>query len=170
MPATPSSILWLTTFGLGNLRPAPGTWGSLPPINIAAFIIAINLGPGTEASWLYYGSMVIVTLLFSGACVVFGDVGEAYFGKKDHGSIVADETAGQAVTLLFITPAMLATPALAAFSLAFAFFAFRILDIVKPWPADAMQSLPGGWGVLLDDILAGVLAGLVLLATFSLAT
>ncbi|MFN5958538.1 MAG: phosphatidylglycerophosphatase A [Planctomyces sp.] len=57
-----------------------------------------------------------------------------------------------------------------AYSLAFAFVAFRVCDIVKPFPANIIQRAPAGWGILLDDLFAGVYAGLaVLAATMALA-
>lgn len=145
----------LTVFGLGRLRPAPGTWGSLPPVVLAGLMIAAGIAPG---SGLFEGVLVAVMLFFSGACIVQGDLAESVFGKKDHGNIVADETAGQSVTLLFLAflPASaLATPLATAFTLVLCFLAFRAMDIVKPWPADATQKFPAGWGVLIDDLFAG---------------
>src|SRR5690606_9857230 len=97
-------------------------------------------------------------------CVTQGDRAEARFLKKDPSQVVADETAGQAVTLMFIPP-MAGAGAAAAFSLIFAFLAFRLLDIVKPWPARQIQRIPGGWGVVLDDLAAGVYAGLIVWLT-----
>ncbi|MFI4872370.1 MAG: phosphatidylglycerophosphatase A, partial [Phycisphaerales bacterium JB061] len=87
----------LTTFGLGRLRPASGTWGSLPPPAIAYLLVLAGLGPG---SGLYEAVIIAILLIFSAACVLQGDMAEAVFGKKDHGSIVADETAGQCIPLL----------------------------------------------------------------------
>lgn len=155
----------LTVFGLGRLRPAPGTWGSMPPIVIAGLLIALGFGPA-EAPVIYIGTLVAVMLFFSAACIAQGDVAEAVFGKKDHGNIVADETAGQCVTLLpfaLLPAAAFATPATTMFTLIFAFLAFRAMDIAKPWPANGFQKLPAGWGVLIDDLLAGGYAFLIML-------
>jgi len=76
--------------------------------------------------------------------------------------VVADETAGQCVTLLMIPTAMLGTPLSAFLTLLGAFLLFRAFDILKPWPAGAMQNIRGGWGILLDDWVAGFMAGVVI--------
>ena len=153
----------LTVFGLGRLRPAPGTWGSMPPVVMAGLLIALGVAPGS--GW-FEGAMILVMLFFSAACVVQGDLAESVFGKKDHGNIVADETAGQCVTLVFLSilpAAALATPIAVAFTLVLCFLAFRAMDIVKPWPADATQKFPAGWGVLIDDLFAGFYGFLIVL-------
>ena len=72
--------------------------------------------------------------------------------------VVADETAGQAIPLLFLPAAAAITPGRAAISLAVAFVLFRLMDIIKPFPANRIQSLPGGWGIVMDDLIAGVIA------------
>lgn len=154
----------LTVFGLGRLRPAPGTWGSMPPVAVAGLLIALGVAPG---SGVFEGVMILIMLFFSAACVAQGDLAEAVFGKKDHGTIVADETAGQCVTLAFLAllpSAALATPLAVAVTLVLCFLAFRAMDIAKPWPADATQKLPAGWGVLIDDLFAGFYGFLIVLA------
>jgi phosphatidylglycerophosphatase A len=156
----------LTVFGLGRLRPAPGTWGSLPPVALAAALFAMDLTPGS--GW-YELVLAGIGVVFAAACVVQGDLAEAVLGKKDHGSIVADETAGQCVPLLILPSAGMATPALAAFTLVLAFLAFRAADIVKPWPARQIQSLRAGWGVLADDLVAGLYAAAIVHLAAALA-
>lgn len=138
----------------------------MPPIVIAGLLIAAGLGP-FEAPLVYVIVLTTVMVFFSAACVIQGDLAEAVFGKKDHGNVVADETAGQCVTLLpfaLLPAGAFATPAVTMFSLVFAFLAFRAMDIVKPWPADRLQAVPGGWGVLIDDLFAGAYAFLIVLA------
>lgn len=76
-------------------------------------------------------------------------------GKDDPGEIVIDEVAGMWLALLFLPKSIL------LFSLAF--ILFRIFDITKPWIIGKIQSLHGGFGIMLDDILAGILARLILL-------
>ncbi|MBX3384317.1 MAG: phosphatidylglycerophosphatase A [Phycisphaeraceae bacterium] len=152
----------ITTFGLGTLRPAPGTWGSLPPVVLAALLMAVGLGPD-QSPWIFRGVFAVMLVVFSWACVRDADAAEARFGRKDPSEVVADETAGQCIPLLMLTGTVMTSPALAAASLLYAFFAFRVLDIIKPWPAFMLQRVPGGWGILLDDLFAGFYAGLLLL-------
>jgi phosphatidylglycerophosphatase A len=150
-------LLWITVGGLGHLRPAPGTWGSLPPVLAAAALIAWGLDPaGTP--WAYYPIMVVICLWGCAGCIVQGDRAEVRFGRKDPSEAVADETAGQAVTLLAVLPGTVGTAANAATMLVAAFLLFRVFDIIKPWPARGLQRIPGGWGILIDDLLAGVYA------------
>jgi len=151
---------FITTFGLGYWRPASGTWGSLPPIMLALALQALRLGPATHP-WLFTGVFAIVLIAFSAACIAQGDAAEARWGK-DPSNAVADETAGQCIPLLFLPPAAFSTPALSLFTIGFAFFAFRLLDIAKPFPARQLQRLPAGWGILIDDLVAGLYALLVL--------
>lgn len=163
MTRAPRSLI--TVFGLGFLRPAPGTWGSLPPVLLAALLLVAGLGPGNHPI-IYNGSLVAVMIFFSVACIAEGDAAEARSIRgKDPSESVADETAGQCLPLLFLPGAALTTPAVTAFTLCFAFVAFRLLDIVKPWPASALQRVPAGWGILLDDLVAGVMAMVIVQAT-----
>ena len=74
--------------------------------------------------------------------------------------VVADETAGMA--LCFMLMPAISNGIGAAISLVMAFLFFRALDIVKPWPASALQETPGGWGVVLDDLVAGFQAAALL--------
>ncbi|MGP1273448.1 MAG: phosphatidylglycerophosphatase A family protein [Phycisphaerales bacterium] len=159
---------FLTVFGLGRIRPAPGTWGSMPPVVVAGVLIALGLGP-QDAPAVYLLVLAAIMLFFSAACIAQGDMAEAVFGKKDHGNVVADETAGQCVTLMVLPAAALATPLLAAFTLVLCFLCFRAMDIVKPWPANGLQKWPAGWGVLVDDLLAGLYAALLVHACAAIA-
>ena len=148
--------LFLSGFGTGYLPVAPGTWGS-------AAVVGIYLLVGWKCPdrLVLLGVMGIVAIASSLACVAFGRLAETIWGKKDPGQCVADEWAGQAVARLWlpILPRMgylgLAIPA------AGAFVAFRVFDIFKPPPARQLEKLPHGWGVLLDDIAAGVYANIV---------
>lgn len=152
----------VTTFGLGFMRPASGTWGSLPPAALAAGMVM----SGQAGGWLYYTAMVVITVLFSLACVKFGGVAEAEFGKKDPGKVVADETAGMAVTLLALPTWWVTDANRLLVYVGAAFVLFRVADIIKAPPARGLQRLTGGWGILIDDLIAGVQAG-VLLVVFA---
>ena len=80
---------------------------------------------------------------------------ETYFKRKDPGHVVIDEIAGQLVALLFMAP----TPG----RLIGGFFLFRLFDILKPYPARRLEALPGGTGIMLDDLVAGAYANVALL-------
>jgi phosphatidylglycerophosphatase A len=156
-------LLFSTTLGLGRLRPAPGTWGSLPPPAIAYLLVLAGFGPTSTLYWLVIG---LVFIAFCIGCILEGDLAEAVLGKKDHGSVVADETAGQCIPLLALAwaPASVVTgwwPAM--LTMGGSFLAFRLTDIIKPPPAMQIQKLPSGWGVLLDDLVAGIYAAILVL-------
>lgn len=146
-------------FGLGRLPLAPGTWGSLPPAVVFGLMCQLNVCP-----LLIVIVMAAFVLAGSVVCVVLAPDVIAATGKADPGEIVADELAGQAVTFLAV-PFLFTGPVSAGqiwtiAGLGFVFF--RILDIAKPWPIRKLEKLPQGWGVLADDLLAGVCAGIIL--------
>jgi len=94
----------------------------------------------------------------------FAPAAIAATGKNDPGEVVADEFAGQALTFLFspflamgtAAPRQILITAFAGFTL------FRLFDIFKPWPIRKLEKYPAGWGILADDLLAGVFAWIVL--------
>jgi phosphatidylglycerophosphatase A len=157
---TPIGKLLITTFYLGLLRPAPGTWGSLPPPALAALLMLAGFTPGGsvvgQPSLVYHAALLGVLVVFSAACVWFGRDAEWTFGKKDPGSVCADETAGQCLPLMFLPAAASQSPVHILGVCALAFLAFRVFDILKLWPARGLQRLTGGWGILVDDLIAGV--------------
>lgn len=150
---TTTGRMFLTTFGLGRLRPAPGTWGSMPPVVLAGAMMASG-----APAWSINLALTVVLVVFSAACVVYGDAGEAYFNTKDPSSVCADETAGQCLPLLALPASATGSFPRLAITLVGAFLLFRVLDILKPWPARGLQKLPSGWGVLIDDLVVGVQA------------
>ncbi|MBM4108388.1 MAG: phosphatidylglycerophosphatase A [Phycisphaerae bacterium] len=150
----------ITVWGLGHLRPAPGTWGSLPPIVLGAALWTVGLGP-ERAPCVFSGVMLALLVVFTLVCAAQGDRAEGAFGRKDPSEAVADETAGQCIPLLLLPGAAFESAGLALFTLAYAFLAFRAFDILKPWPARQVQRVPGGWGIVLDDLVAGVYAALL---------
>ena len=108
--------------------------------------------------------MIFLALLGSVACVRFAPVAIEATGKNDPGEVVADEFAGQAITFLSI-PFLLAdtTTISQIWGIAIlGFFIFRVFDVIKPWPIRKLEKLPKGWGILADDLLAGVYAAIVL--------
>lgn len=147
----------ITGLGLGFMRPFPGTWGSLPPVVLAAILLVAG-----APAWAYNGSIALMFVVFSAACIFAGDRAEARFGRKDPSQVVADEVAGQCLPLLFLPAVAQGGIGPAGFTIFFAFFAFRVFDILKIWPARQIQVIPGGWGILLDDLVAGLQAWIVL--------
>ena len=147
-------------FGLGWLPLVPGTWGSLPP----AIIFGLMCQFGASALWV---SAVMVVLAVAGSlvCVEFGPAVIAATGQVDPREVVADELAGQALTflaILFVASGALSTRQIWLTAL-IGFVLFRVFDIAKPWPINGLQKLPEGWGILADDLMAGVYAAIVLL-------
>lgn len=154
--------LCLTTLGLGFLRPAPGTWGSLPPCALAFACMTLGVSSGALLNWL-----LIVLFVASVMCIAFGKYSEKRFGRKDAAEVVIDETAGQCLPLIAIPGAWrglvsISLPAWleAGVLVATAFVLFRICDIYKPWPARPAENLPHGAGILADDLVAGLYAAL----------
>jgi len=158
----PRLTWWLATgFGSGYLRPAPGTWGTLA--GLAAWLLLVGTvrrSAGGPATGILLAAPLVLTLV----AVWASERVVRETGLKDPSFIVIDEWAGVwfALTPLLFT----ATPRpeswlLMAARLAAPFLLFRLFDIWKPGPVDAAQRLPGGWGVVLDDVLAGLLAGLL---------
>lgn len=153
-----AATFWLTAGGLGLLRPAPGTWGSLPP----AALVCLMLGVGSPM-WATGLALVALCLVSTWACIRWGDDGERGFGAKDASSIVIDEVAGGAVAampLAFINGAgWIEAVVLSGLS----FLLFRVFDIWKPGPIRLMQRWRSGLGVVADDLAAGSLAGVVIM-------
>lgn len=164
----PRLAWWIATgFGSGYLKPAPGTWGSLA--GLGAWLLLVNavrrlggMAPAwaTWAPWLLLGAPVLLALVsvWASSRVV------AETGLKDPCFIVADEWAGMwfALTPLLFTVTLQPQPWLLwAARLVAPFMLFRLFDIWKPGLVDAAQRLPKGWGVVMDDVLAGLLAALL---------
>ena len=131
---------WLATcFKIGHLPIAPGTWGSL------AAVIGWWL-------WLQYlDPLVFIVLIITIFTIgVFAtNIIIDHTGEKDPSRVVIDEVAGQWLGLLMLPDGTL--------YIAGAFILFRFLDILKPWPIRHLEQFPKGWGVMLDDMLAGLL-------------
>jgi phosphatidylglycerophosphatase A len=152
---------WLVScFGLGYLPVAPGTWGSLPPAIIFALMYQFGV-PGLTISIV----MAVLTIVGSLVCVWLAPVVIAATGKSDPREVVVDEFAGQALTFLqaaFLIPDTFTLKQVWITAI-IGFLLFRLFDIVKPWPIHGLQKLPRGWGILIDDLLAGVYAAICLI-------
>lgn len=138
-------VLFLATGGyLGHVPIAPGTFGSLPGLLICLGMSRISLDYA-----------VLLTLVLTGVAIVIAQQAKELIGGKDPSSIVIDEITGMTVTLLGIP--------LTPFSLILGFLVFRALDILKPFPIRHLdQNVPGGAGIVLDDVMAGVYGNLLI--------
>jgi phosphatidylglycerophosphatase A len=150
-----------TVLGLGDRLPAPGTTaGSLPAIVGWWFAMVLLDDPTGRLVATASGAMVAV-------CVgVWASAVESdRRGAGDPGPVVIDEVAGQWVTMLPVLVLLDGPTAVSLGAAAVAgFLLFRIFDIAKPGPVRALERLPGGVGIMADDIAAGVLAAMVLAA------
>lgn len=141
-------------FGSGLLKPAPGTWGTLAAIPL--YLVYASLFSVYDV-WLYT-SIVIVSFIIG---IYFCAKTSHDLGVHDHSDIVWDEFVGLWVTLFFVAPTWQ--------NIALAFVLFRIFDIVKPWPIRSIdKNVHGGFGIMLDDVLAGVYACICLHLILSL--
>ena len=133
-----------TVLGVGYVPVAPGTCGS-----------AVGL-----LVWIVWPASPVVQATVIGALFVIGSwssgVAERHFGTTDPAPVVIDEVMGMLITL-FLNPVSWA-------GAAGAFLLFRIADVVKPFPADRVERLSGGLGVMADDVVAAVYANLALRA------
>jgi phosphatidylglycerophosphatase A len=160
MYRAPRSAWWLATgFGSGYLKPAPGTWGSLAGVAAWLGLVWVIRGWALPA-WVFLAAPLALTLMAVWAAD--GVVQET--GQEDPPFVVADEWAGVwiALTPLLFTSTLQPQPwSLWAVRLVAPFLLFRLFDIWKPGVVDRSQHLPGGWGVVMDDVLAGLLAALL---------
>jgi phosphatidylglycerophosphatase A len=151
MTTTPSlslkdpATLLATWFGAGLLPKAPGTWGSLAALPFAWALTALGGRPLLA---------VAAVLLFPAGCWAAGQVGRI-LGRGDPGCVVVDEVVGLWIVLLAAPPGLLAW--------VIGFALFRLFDIVKPWPISwADREVKGGLGIMLDDVLAGLIGAAVM--------
>jgi phosphatidylglycerophosphatase A len=155
-------LLLATAGGLGLLKPAPGTWGSLPPVAVAVALTPL----GWPAVLI---GLAVLFVASSIACIGLAGWYEKHFGRADPGQVVCDEVAGMSLCLLLL-PWHDPDWRDALVQAGLAFLLFRLFDIFKPPPIDQSQRLPGGWGVLIDDLLAGIAAAGVLWGLWWLAS
>ncbi len=145
--------------GLGFLRPAPGSWGTALPA--ALFFLALYGGLAERTRTLL---MLALGLLASILLIAYGKWAAAYFREPDPGQCVLDEYAGFAVTIALvpIPPWCVShgTGGLFLFTAAL-YMLFRLTDTLKLPPANYLERLPWGWGILCDDLAAGIQANLI---------
>jgi len=155
--------LAITTFGVGYLPLAPGTWGSIVGvlIYIATRRAAVFFDRSVSVNYPWFdaynaATIALLYVLFFLFCfVALWASGRSceLFGDKDPSQAVVDEVIGQLVTFFFV-PFGISWPFILT-----GFVLFRVFDIWKPYPINDLQNLPGGLGVCADDFLAGIYAG-----------
>ena len=141
--------------GTGYLPLAPGTWGSAAVVGI---FVAVAFAACGSPYWTG-AAMAAVLAAASAACVALGPFAEKHWGRKDPTRCTLDEWAGQALALIALPMGQGWYDWLIA--AAAGFVTFRVFDIIKPPPARDLEKLPGGWGILADDLAAGVYANAV---------
>jgi phosphatidylglycerophosphatase A len=135
-----------TFFGAGLGKPGPGTWGSAAAVLLwAAFAWAAHPSRTTLLIALLAGIVVSIAVGVPAATVAARES-----GRHDPGFVVVDEVAGQWIALL-------GSPADWRHAL-IALVLFRLFDITKPFPARQLERLPKGWGIVFDDVAAGLYA------------
>ena len=132
-----------TFFYVGHLPYAPGTWGTVAAVPLYYLISGIP-------EYLYIALTLAIVLV----SVWAAGIAEGIYGKTDPGQIVADEVSGYLVTMILVVPTQT--------NIIIGFVLVRIFDMLKPPPARQAERLPGGWGVVMDDVMSGVYANIVL--------
>jgi phosphatidylglycerophosphatase A len=156
-------LAWLivTGGGLGAIPLMPGTFGTLGGVVIAG-VIGLCVQPPL---WQMVG-LAVALVVVCAANVLLGGWCERFFAGKDPQSVVIDEIAGYLLAAIITWPLTFAGNSLfpLTYELAAVFLLFRVFDIVKPFPAQHAERLPKGWGVLMDDLVAGLFAAAALWA------
>jgi len=143
-PITVLALAVATVGGIGYAPVAPGTFGSIAGLAVWWLLPA----------WAVVHAIAIAILFVVGSWA--GNVAETHFQKIDPGQVIIDEVMGMLITL-FLNPVGWAGALLA-------FFLFRLFDVIKPYPSNRFEALPGGVGVMADDGMAAVYANLALRA------
>ena len=149
-PASAHKTLWAWTvatfWGAGLGKPGPGTWGSIAALLLwAAYAWGFHPAPQLLLIALVVGIALSIALGIPAATIAAGES-----GRHDPGFVVIDEVAGQWIALLGSRANWQ--------SAILALVLFRLFDITKPFPARQLESLPEGWGIVFDDVAAGLYA------------
>ena len=149
------SFWWAVGFGSGLIRPAPGTWGSLLGVLLG---VPLLLAPSP-----FFALMAGVLAVTAISIFAINSI-ERQTGVHDAPEIVIDEVAGQWLAMLPLA----FVPDYGIAELLASFILFRIFDIIKPWPIVLLdRHVSGGFGVMVDDLVAGVFAAAALWASLS---
>jgi phosphatidylglycerophosphatase A len=180
------SMVLATCFGLGYLPKAPGTWGSLAGVLLACIFLK---GWPVQAKLTFdlivlvhqLDAILLVLVIVALVGVWTSSRTSMFLGVKDPQSVVIDEVSGQLITILLGTLTFYHAPpgkfdvqivgaAWAGFGhgtidwrpIAAGFVLFRLFDIWKPFPIRRLEKLPGGWGIMADDWMAGIYAAILM--------
>jgi phosphatidylglycerophosphatase A len=135
-----------TFFGAGLGKPGPGTWGSVAAVLLwAAFAWGVHPSAQVLLAALAVGILLSIALGIPAATIAAREG-----GRHDPGFVVIDEVAGQWIALLGCVPGWR--------SGLIGLVLFRLFDITKPFPARQLEQLPEGWGIVFDDVAAGLYA------------
>ncbi len=135
-----------TFFGAGFFPVAPGTFASLLTALLYKYLL-------DRWALTWFGALIVLVFL-SGVATAGAYAKE--LGRKDPHPIVIDEVCGQLITYILV-------PGLWV-NVAVGFFLFRVFDVIKPYPIRKLENLPRGWGIMADDVLAGVYSAVLLQA------
>lgn len=154
-PGRRAALLFSSGLLTGYIPVASGTFATLLAVALLYPLRSLNVAQFPAG--LIFAAFLVVAIAVA---IALSDLAERTYGEKDSHKIVVDEIVGFFVTMTFVPfhwPHVIA-----------AFFLFRLFDIVKPPPIHRSQSLPGGWGVVADDVLAGLYACLIVHALMAL--
>jgi phosphatidylglycerophosphatase A len=157
-PVDALALFVASGFGSGFIPFAPGTFGSLVGLLIAYGLITVF---GDHAP-LLQNSLIITSALLAALGIWSGSRAEKILARKDASQIVIDEVCGQLISFVFIAPNLVQPGLQWRWWLVIGFALFRIFDIFKPYPIGELQHFNGGLGVMMDDILAGIYAAVIL--------
>jgi len=154
------AVIVATGGGAGFIPVAPGTWGSLVGLLIAWGGFAV-VRRDFDAQVL----LVFLSLLLAAIGIWVGTRAEKIFHQKDASQVVIDEVCGQVISFTLVAQVLSELRHSGThwhWWLGAGFLLFRAFDIFKPYPINQLQDLPGGLGVMMDDVLAGIYAAVVL--------
>jgi phosphatidylglycerophosphatase A len=154
------AVLLATVFGAGRLPLVPGTFGSVVGVALGWLIARATAGPaGAPVSRAFIVTYVVVNVAVAAAGVWAATRAAEYIGHKDPSSVVIDEVSGQLISYAGFLGGL---AAMNWKTLLLGFILFRGFDILKPSPARRAEWLPGGWGIMADDWVAGGYAAMAL--------
>lgn len=137
------SLFLATGAGIGLIPVAPGTFGSIPGIPLAFLLSSLSL---------FNGLLMIIFII--AIAVITAERTAKLKGVKDPGMVIIDEIAGMTVALAWLP--------FGPVTIISQFLLFRFFDILKPFPINFLEKrLPGGWGIVMDDIVAGIIANIL---------